>query len=216
MTYRAHFAERPSRQDEVGRDLILRRTRAAMRDWPKTDLSRRVIAQHAGVTPALISYYFADRLSLFEAAAAPVIADYADDVRRIINASGPSSEKFRAIIHLYLALHYRNGGLLESYVVFAKTRDGMAGLSLLSEVKAEAVAFVGVLLDEQCILGECADTVQSIMWGMCKQVAHKAGLASSPASTVEDRILAETDLLYDFFMKGVAIVFPADPMLHAS
>ena len=216
MTYPARIAERPIRQEEVGRDLILRRTRAAMRDWPRTDLSRRAIAQHAGVTPALISYYFPNRISLFEAVVTPIIEGYGDDVRRVIHASGSSTDKFRNIITLYLDFHYREGGLLESYAEFAKASEGKAGLDLLSEIRAEAVAFVGALLDEQCILGECADTVQSIMWGMCKQVARKAAIASPSNPLGDERISAETDLLYDFFMNGVAIVLPADPMLHAS
>lgn len=216
MTYPARSAERSISHEEVGRDLIVRRTRAAMRDRSRADLSREEIAKYAGVTPALISYYFPDRSSLFEAIAAPIIESYGDDVRRAIDANQPLSEKLKGLIRVYLAVHYREGCLLDFYVGFARKRGKDSNLALLTEIQAAAVAFVGKLLDGECLLGECPDEVQSTLWGMCKQVALRSEDGTTAGPPVDDRIAAETDLLYDFFMNGVAIVLPTGPMLHAS
>ena len=187
-----------------------------MRECPRADLSREDIAKYAGVTPALISYYFPDRSSLFEAIAKPVIEGYGDDVRRAINANQTPNEKLRGLIRVYLALHYREAYLLDFYVGFAKASGKEIDLAPLTEIQAAAVAFVGKLLDGECLLGERPDEIQATLWGMCKQVALRCEQGSKAGSSVNERIAAETDLLYDFFMNGVAIVLPIGPMLHAS
>ena len=187
-----------------------------MRELLRADLSREEIAKYAGVTPALISYYFPDRSRLFEAVAAPIIESYGDDVRRAINANQPLSEKLKGLLRVYLAVHYREGYLLDFYVRFAKKSGNDISLALLAEIQAAAVAFVGKLLDGECLLGECPHEVQSTLWGMCKQVALKSEDGTTAGPSVDERIAAETDLLYSFFMNGVAIVVPSGPMLHAS
>ena len=216
MTYLARYAGPASSQDEVGRDLIVRRTRAAMQDRPRSDLSRQEIAKTAGVTPALISYYFPDRSNLFEAIAVPIIEDFRHDVQRIIHANQSLNEKLRGLIGVYLAFHYREGFLVDFYVGSLTRSGSLTGLKRLIDVRSAAVAFVGEMLDGRCILGECPDEVQSTLWGMCKQVARRSANRGSAGSAVTARIAAETDLIYDFFMNGVAIVLPTDPMLHAS
>lgn len=215
MTYPARTAGRPNSQDEVGRDLIVRRTRAAIRDRPRTDLSRHEIAKFAGVTPALISYYFPDRSSLFEATITPILEDYSDDVRRVINSNRSLNDKLKGIIEVYLTFHYGEGYLLDFYVALAGRSGNEAGLKLLDDVQAEAVACVGALLDGQCLLGECPYAVQSALWGMCKQVA-RSGIGRSAGPATDESIAAETDLLYGFFMNGVALMLPVGPVLHRS
>ncbi len=216
MTYPARTAEHPRRQDEVGRDLIVRRTRDALRDRPRTDLSRQEIADYAGVTPALISYYFTDRISLFDAIAKPIIDMYCADARRVIKAKQSLSGKLRSMIELYLTFHCREGYLLDWYLHFAKQSESRAGLALLTAIEAEAAALIGELLDGKYLLGECPHAVQFVLWGMCKQVAQKSLFGRATGSTLNERITIETDLLYEFFMNGVALLLPAGPVVCTS
>ncbi len=215
MTYLAQTAGRPINQEEVGRDLIVRRTRAALRDQPRADLSRQDIAKYAGVTPALTSYYFPDRSSLFEAVATPIIEDHAESVRRVINSDQSLDEKLKSIIEVYLAFCCSEGYLLDFYIQFAKSGKNV-NLSLLADIQEAVVALVGKLLDRQCILGECPSEVQSTLWGMCKQVARRSGNERMTGPSINERIATESALLYDFFMNGVAIVLPVGSMLHTS
>jgi len=65
---------RPVRGDAMaGRDWLIQKTRIAMKFKPRIDMQRREIAEFAGVTPALVSYYFPDKGGLFEAAAKPFL-----------------------------------------------------------------------------------------------------------------------------------------------
>ena len=216
MTYPARSAERFNSHEDVGRDLIVRRTRAAMRDRKGAVLSREDIAKSAGVTPALISYYFPDRSSLFETVAGPIIGRYSDDVRQAIDADQALKERLKGLISVYLAVHYRERHLLDFYVKFARKSGKESNLALLTQIQAAAVAFVGELLDGECLLGDCPHEVQSTLWGMCKQVALRSEDGKPTGPPVDERIASETDLLYDFFMNGVAIVLPTSPMLQVS
>ena len=216
MTYPARSAERFNSHEDVGRDLIVRRTRAAMRDRKGADLSREDIARYAGVTPALISYYFPDRSSLFEAIAGPIIGRYGDDVRQAIDADQALNERLKGLIRVYLAVHYRERHLLDFYIGSARKGGKDFNLALLTQIQAAAVAFVGELLDGNCLLGECPHAVQSTLWGMCKQIALRSEDERPAGPSVDDRIASETELLYDFFMNGVAIVLPTGPMLQVA
>ena len=216
MTYPARTVRHPNRQDEVGRDLIVRRTRDALRERSRTQLSRQEIADYAGVTPALISYYFLDRASLFEAAIELIIEAYYADVRRVIKAKQCLSDKLRSMIELYLTFHYREGHLLDFYVKFAKQSEGRAGLKRLVAIEAAGVALVGELLDRQYLSSDCPHAVQSILWRMCKQVSRRPITESATGSPLDERIRTEATQLYDVFKHGVALLFPEGPAVYAS
>ena len=116
MTAQPRHAGRPVRDEEIGRNVILEKTRLAMRERPRADLQRNEIARYAGVTPALISYYFPDRSHLFEAAAHPVIEIYVAEARLIIGSDQPLIHRLNALILLFVEFNYKEGHLLDFYL----------------------------------------------------------------------------------------------------
>ena len=66
---------RPARgENEVGVRKIVEGMRAALRALQSTKVTRKDVAGHAGVIPALVTYYFPERNDLIEAATLPVVS----------------------------------------------------------------------------------------------------------------------------------------------
>ncbi len=63
---------RPARgENEVGSHKIVEGMRNALRTTKTVNVTRKDIASFAGVTPALVTYYFPERNGLIEAATFP-------------------------------------------------------------------------------------------------------------------------------------------------
>ena len=72
---------RPARGDnEVGSQKIVEGMQVALRTLQTTNVTRKEIAWYAGVTPALVTYYFPERNALIEAATLPVVEALVDKV----------------------------------------------------------------------------------------------------------------------------------------
>ena len=123
---------RPPRGDgEVGRTRLLERTREALKGKPRIDMQRREIAMFAGVTPALISYYYPDKWDLFAAAAKPVIEAYIISVREILRATTPSRLKLEALIGFFVEFNCNHSHLFDFYI---ENGEKMAGKEYLKEL----------------------------------------------------------------------------------
>ena len=202
MIDHARSAGRPVRREEVGRKLIVERTRTALRDRPTADLQRKEIAEHARVTPALISYYFPDRSSLFQAAAQPVIDEYADQLRNILANNNELTSKLRSLVNLYISFNYSEGYLLDFYLGHCKRADYTEGLEQLKAAYSDIIGFFDELLRMQLLRGGCSSTLQSMLWGMCKNVADR--LREKLLEVDDDLIASKTDVIYDCFVNGAA------------
>ncbi len=215
MTAQQRTAGRPVRDEEIGRTVILEKTRLAMRERPRADLQRNEIARFAGVTPALISYYFPDRSNLFEAAAYPVIESYVTDVRLIIGSDRPLIDRLRALILLFVRFNHTEGHLLDFYLEHIE-RTNSRNKMLLENIYREMLSFFDELLKTNTIRGENAGVVQSMLWGMCKHTAKRPGAdICKNAVALDELILSQAELLSDYFLNG-AICSPEAPNLNAT
>ena len=203
MTAQPRTAGRPVRDEEIGRTVILEKTRLAMRERPRADLQRNEIARFAGVTPALISYYFPDRSNLFEAAAHPVIESYVADVRRIITSNRQLIDRLNDLILLFVEFNFKEGHLLDFYVEHIERTSSKNKMLLLEEVYREILAFFDDLLKTNTIRGENAGVVQSMLWGMCKHTARRPFFeVEDNAADTDDLIRSKANLLSDYFLHG--------------
>ena len=203
MTAQPRTAGRPVRDEEIGRTVILEKTRLAMRERPRADLQRNEIARYAGVTPALISYYFPDRSNLFEAAARPVIEIYVADVRSIIGSNRPLIERLNDLIFLFVKFNFQEWHLLDFYMEHIERSGGKKHSLLLEEVYREMLTFFEVLLRTKTIRGENAVDIQSMLWGMCKHTARRAAFKiEGDAASLDDQVRSKALLLSDYFLHG--------------
>ena len=203
MTAQPRTAGRPVRDEEIGRTVILEKTRLAMRERPRADLQRNEIARYAGVTPALISYYFPDRSNLFEAAAHPVIESYVADVRCIIGSSRSAMQRLNDLIHLFVKFNYREGHLLDFYLEHIERTSSRKNIVLLEDIYRELLTFFDDLLKTNTIRGESPGDIQSMLWGMCKHSARRPAFkAEDDAPDIDDQIRSKANLLSDYFLHG--------------
>ncbi len=99
-----------------GREQLLERTREALRAKPKADLQRQQIAEIAGVTPALVSYYFPDKWDLIEESASTQIDLYFARMQVITSQSQPGIKELRRLVELYVDFSIENGYTLDFFM----------------------------------------------------------------------------------------------------
>lgn len=176
---------------EIGRNHLIESTRGAMRVRPKLEIQRREIAEHAGVTPALVSYYFPDKAVLLEVAAQPVIEGYAADVRLILRSRARPKDKLKRLISLFLAFNSEQGFILEHYleISVAKRRD--ENVALLTAVKHELTVFFEQLIATKVVKGDDPQFLPAALWGLCRYVGRRGeadmfkddeGFSASPSA----------------------------------
>ena len=206
MTLEPRSQGRPPRGDgEVGRARLLEKTREAMRNKPKIDMERREIAQIAGVTPALVSYYFPDKWQLFRAAAKPVVDAYMSDVREVLRTDATPAHKVRALVRIFLVFNFEQGYLLDFYL---ERRDGgnQEDFVHLNDVHAELIAFFGHLLDKGLVRGSDPAFIQSALWGLCKYVARQPPFdGKGDGVDVRHLLHLRSDMICDLFLNGLAM-----------
>ncbi len=180
----------PRGGQETGRDHLIESTRGAMRARPKLDIQRREIAEYAGVTPALVSYYFPDKAVLFEAAARPVIEGYAADVRLILGSRAAPKAKLKRLISLFLVFNSEQGFILDHYLEGTSTKRRDDNVLLLSAVERELFAFFETLVDLGIVRGDDPHFLPAALWGLCRHVGRRRqadmfqideGLSASPS-----------------------------------
>lgn len=176
---------------EIGRDHLIESTRGAMRARPKLDIQRREIAEHAGVTPALVSYYFPDKAQLLEVAAQPVIEGYAADVRLVLRSRTRPEDKLKRLVSLFLAFNSEQGFILDHYLEVSAVKRRDVNVAMLAAVKAELSAFFEELIGLGIVRGDDPDFLSAALWGLCRYVGRRGeadmfkdheGFAASPSA----------------------------------
>lgn len=206
MVTRTRAPGRPPRGiSEVGRTLLLDRTREAMRTRPKIDLQRQEIATHAGVTPALVTYYFPDKWDLFVAAAKPVVNVYISEVRSIIGSEAAPRSRLLSLITLILRFNFEQGYLLDFYVESSRRTDKGENIQELGKAFEEMQAFFGELLRDGLVRGENPAFIHSSFWGLCRYLAHQQHLSQCDATAEIEGMLREIAAsVCDLFLNGAA------------
>ncbi|RYB03259.1 TetR/AcrR family transcriptional regulator [Lichenibacterium ramalinae] len=197
---------RPARGDgEVGRIRLLERTREALKAKPKIDLQRREIALAAGVTPALVSYYYPDKWDLLAAAAKPVIESYTAEVRAILGDEGSPHRKVLALTYLFIDFNFQHGYLLDFYLENSARMARQDDMRHLQEVYGEMMAFFDGLLRDGLMRGDSPAFIQASLWGLCKYVAQQPSLAGLGDAPERDAVLrAQAAKVCDLFLNGAA------------
>ena len=197
---------RPKRQDgDPGRDRLISAARELIRGGSGLDLVGKELAAAAGVTPALVRYYFQDKSSLIEAVARPVIEDYLGRLKDIVHGMGTIEIRFRSLVVLLLTISNENGILLEQYIAYVKTNSKELSNFLNNS-----------FLEISVILQECEETgflrrsnkavTATVIWGACKTVGQASELRRmlfpEPASDF-DIVERQADLVLALILDGL-------------
>ena len=158
------------REHEVGRDVLLERARAAMNVRPRTDILRREIAEMAGVTPALINYYFADKWQLLEAAAQPIVEAHVVRIHELLSAKHDVAQTLKSLISHYIVFNREHGYLLDYYILSSDKLGRAENLELLSGARAAIIAFFRSAIREKHLREMDPEILQALVWGLCKHL----------------------------------------------
>lgn len=197
---------RPARgSGEVGRIRLLEMTRDALKSKPRVDIQRREIAIVAGVTPALISYYYPDKWDLFAAAAKPVVESYTSRLRAILNSGETARPKILSITTLFIDFNSQQGYLLDFYLENSARMARQDDLRQLQEVYKELLCFFESLIQDGHVQGESPEFIQTSLWGLCKHIAQQPHLANLSQSPEKDHVLrSQARKVCDLFLGGIA------------
>lgn len=161
---------RPSRgAGDVGRERLVDAARAVLRRRSSVVLSRKAVADVAGVTPALVSYYFPDPTSLVVAAIRPLVGALIDELRVIIDDEAPWHDRLVRIAIFLAGLNGTDVILIDRWVEACRTQtpDPMLGRAydrLRGFYIEGGKAGAWRALDPDLFL--------FALWGMCKAVAE--------------------------------------------
>ena len=203
---------RPPRGDgEVGRTRLLDRTRDALKSKPRIDMQRREIAIFAGVTPALVSYYYPDKWDLFAAAARPIVEAYVEEVRETLRQVTGPRLKVLCLVNLFIDFNFHQGHLLDFYLENSERMARKEDLRALDEIYQEMLMFFETLLRDGLVRGVSPEFIQSTLWGSCKYLAQQPKLVELAASPEKDRtLLSMAEGLCEIFLNGAATPRLAD------
>ncbi len=165
---------RPARGDnEVGVQKIVDGMRAALRALQNTKVSRKDVADHAGVTPALVTYYFPERNNLIEAATLPVVSALLDRVRSCVEQDGPARQRLRQAIEVLLESYSSDAPVIELYSHHRASTPDASLPDLLRDLDSVVESFFEAWLFDHPGSVYDARFLRKAMVGACSTLARR-------------------------------------------
>jgi AcrR family transcriptional regulator len=198
---------RPSRGgNEVGSDRIAESLREMLRSGQSGDASRKSLAEYAGVTPALITYYFPNKDGLIEHATKPIMEEYARQLQSILSGGDEPDSKLKQVISLLVGCYERDAGILDAYSELVRTRGDALKPNYIDVMSQELSKFLTDWFEKSSLpMHNCA-MMQGALWGMCQFVAQIKSAREAAMGNGIDEIPADLEVdrvtpIYDL-MKG--------------
>ena len=151
-------------------------------------MTRKDIASYAGVTPALVTYYFPDRNGLVEAATLPVVQALVDAVANCFDELGPARQQLSQAIVLMLEAFTHDGPILRLFNQHRSSTAETAMPDLLGKLDACLVAFFEGWLTENEKTTYDAVFLQKASIGICRSIGnHHAAMARDVACETSEQ-----------------------------
>lgn len=109
-----------------GREHIIEATKELLKTRSPAALTRREIARAAGVTPALIRYYFGHKNSLYSAVILDITGQIISTLEQLAIDEGPVRERLRAYVKAFLRILSENPNfhqLIMETIIFGETKE---------------------------------------------------------------------------------------------
>ena len=190
MTQDKRAQGRPARGDnEVGSHKIVEGMRNALRAMQSAHVTRKDIASYAGVTPALVTYYFPERNGLIEAATLPVLQALVDGVAACFEDLHPARQQLSRAISVLLEAFSRDGFIIQLFSQYRSSQTDTVVPDLLGELDACLVSFFERWLRENENAGYDAPFLQKALIGICKSLGDDEASARKlgPCDGLEQR-----------------------------
>lgn len=198
---------RPRTKDrQFNRAKLLEKIRLAMSSPPRIELQRCDIAEVAGVTPALINYYFPDKWQMLEMAARPIIEKYVSEVTALLEADDSNEHKLRKLLRIYLVFNEENGNLFDYYVEAMGRQNDADGIQMLWSAHARISSYFRDAMSCGALRSVGPELVNALLWGICKHVAnHSRDRVESlfPVNANPDARTYRANFIYDLLLDGL-------------
>lgn len=147
-------------------------TRHYLQNRVQTEVVRQDIATSAGVTPALVTYYFESKSDLLLAATSPVLHNAIAAVREVIATQLTYRDRLKKLISLFIRFSAKNSRILEAFIQTSLEADDHDSQFLVLSAFKDMQAFF--------VSGAQAGEWRSFdptffifaVWGMCKFVGE--------------------------------------------
>ena len=164
-------ARRPGRpkasEGGVGRDAIIDGTIAVLR-LGKPELTRKEIAAFLGITPALITYYFAKGHTLLIAAVSKQADLWLRRMDEVVSAGHGAKDLLDQLQGLIISMYARDRHIVDLHEQL--WRDGRMSFSLLSALKERLHEVLPAMVDG--IDHMCPRMLGYGLWGACEAYAR--------------------------------------------
>ena len=189
-----------------GREKILDDLRRFMRERPFYNFQRKEIAEYAGVTPALVSYYFPERQDLVIEAASPIILDYSDRVSHALHSNTSTIDRAEKLISEFLKLGFYSGYTIDYFLMAVKIRNRRKYIALLEEQYTSINKF----MEELALVGNRptinASFLQSSIWGQCMYLSRQPHLQNPESEGELESLITELTMsVVDLLSNGLSI-----------
>jgi AcrR family transcriptional regulator len=169
----------PRGGNEVGSERIIESMREMLRSRSFESLSRKCLAEHASVTPALITYYFPSKDGLIEEATKPIVEDYARQLGAILRADEAPDSKLRQVIRLLVSSQKRDAGIFDAYSDLVRKSGRSSKPNYVDLMARELSDFFGQWVNKGAVSESHPGMLQGALWGMC-QFAAQTEMSSEP------------------------------------
>ena len=170
---------RPARGDnEVGSHKIVEGMRNTLRAMKTANVTRKDIASFAGVTPALVTYYFPERHGLIEAATLPVMQALVSDVAASFKTEASKWQQLTSAVVVLLEAFSRDGFIIQLFSQYRSSQTKTDVPDLLLELEACLISFFERWLEEDKNAVYDARFLQKALIGICKSIGCEEGSMS--------------------------------------
>ena len=151
------------------------------------NVTRKDIASYAGVTPALVTYYFPERNGLIEAATLPVLQALVGDVAGCFEAVEPTRQQLSRAILVLLKAYHRDGVIIQLFSQYRSSQADPVVPDLLKDLDACLVSFFERWLQANENVIYDAPFLQKALIGICKSLGDDEASARQQGDAEQKR-----------------------------
>lgn len=187
---------RPARGDnEVGSQKIVEGMQVALRTLQTTNVTRKEIAWYAGVTPALVTYYFPERNALIEAATLPVVEALVGKVSACLEQTSSAQLALPNAVAILLEYYARDAAIIDLFSEYKASATNTEIPDLLKDLDCTVMSFFKRWLGENKTCVYDAEFLQKAMLGMCRAVARPKTDAAVRGASQDQRQIEHADMV---------------------
>ena len=189
----------------VGPHKIVEGMQDALRALQSNIITRKDIARFAGVTPALVTYYFPERNTLVEAATAPIVEKLATCIQGWVSKDVELNCILMNIIIELLSCYSKDIAILELYVSYRRSIDQRRPDDGLEQISSSITEFfdrwfASSRLSSSTQHGHDGAFMTNALLGICRAVAYNQlskHYLSSPQDDEGIIIRSHAEMIYN-------------------